>query len=195
MSISDITLSREQDCVLKKMLDLPSNMLIQGPAGSGKTVLIHKFAHECWKRGIKLACLAPTGFAAQNLPHGMTVHSFFRLPIGYFSPDEINLSLGKVHLLFEIDVILIDECSMLRSDYFAGIDFILREVNDSSRPFGGKKVILVGDIFQLPPVVDDPAIDMHIESEFGGRYFFNTEAFTRGNFNYSIYYPFFNTIM
>ena len=182
MLYHNIQITNEQKNVLDLMLNSPFNLFIQGKAGTGKTVLINIFAEQCQLLNINLVCLAPTGFAAQNLPGGMTLHNFFKLPIGFFDLNGCALSIGQEMALQAVDVILIDECSMLRSDYFYGIDYILRQVNNSNQPFAGKKIILAGDIFQLPPVIDDPLIERHLEAEFGGIYFFNTLPFMLGDF-------------
>ena len=97
--------------------------------------------------------LAPTGVAA-ILAGGDTTHSFFGLPLEACSPNTCgNINRARIQTIRHADTIIIDEVSMVRCDIVDAIDNTLREVMRTTRPFGGKQVIFVGDMFQLPPVV------------------------------------------
>jgi hypothetical protein len=131
------------------------NLLILGKAGVGKSTLIKVVKRHFGKKCI---ILCPTGIAAQNV-NGVTIHSFFSLPIGdSFSSKEINTCIrylktpDKLRRLQEIETIIIDEVSMVNSIVINTIDAILKSIFQTNLPFGGKRLILIGDIFQLPPI-------------------------------------------
>ena len=131
------------------------NLLILGKAGVGKSTLI-KIVKKHF--GKKCVILCPTGIAAQNV-NGLTIHSFFNLPIvdsiekkHIEKSSNILKSIDKFKRLQEIETIIIDEISMVNAMVFDAIDLILKTVYQTTKPFGGKRVILIGDIFQLPPI-------------------------------------------
>ncbi len=137
----------------KKALDIMENtkkhVLITGRAGTGKSTLLEYFRNNTSKR---VVVLAPTGVAALNVS-GQTIHSFFR-----FKPsvtlDDVKKIVDEIPNLYtSIDAIIIDEISMVRADLLDCIDRFLRLNTQSSDPFGGKQMILFGDLYQLPPVV------------------------------------------
>lgn len=165
-----IEFSSEQQYALETML-AGKNIFLSGKAGSGKSSVVMEFRKQCKRQ---LVCLAPTGMAAMNIG-GETIHSFFNLPIAVFNPNKIyfNISAKQLELLQTVEVILIDEVSMLRSDVFMMIDSILRFANYCESPFGGKQLIVVGDFCQLPPVITDCKIQEFLDSTFGGIYAFN----------------------
>lgn len=146
-----------------EILNSGINVFMTGPAGSGKTHLIKEFARSSKKN---VALTATTGIAALNLG-GETVHRF--LGIGITTrPEQAEPIIKKLNkfkyskkpwekerwnLLNSLEVLIIDEVSMLRRDQFELIELVLSEIKNNSKPFGGVQIILVGDFFQLPPVV------------------------------------------
>lgn len=148
------------------------HVFLTGKAGTGKTTFLHRLAAGTHKR---YAIMAPTGIAALNAG-GVTVHSQFQLPFGAYVPerdlpeevgeygtfvDRRTLSArhpmngARRALLRELDLLVIDEVSMLRADLLDAIDHRMRSVRDFRKPFGGVQLLLIGDLYQLPPVVKD----------------------------------------
>ena len=139
------------------------SVFLTGKAGTGKSTFLRYVCEHTKKKHV---VLAPTGIAAINAG-GSTMHSFFKLPFYPLLPDDPNLSLqrGRIHeffkytkphrkLLEQIELVIIDEISMVRADIIDAIDRILRVYSHNLRePFGGKQLLLVGDVFQLEPVV------------------------------------------
>ena len=127
-----------------------TSLFITGKAGTGKTTFIKGIQEIVDKNFI---VLAPTGIAAMNVG-GQTIHSFFGLPFEAIGPDtEFEVSREKRDVLKHTDTIIIDEASMVRCDWVDGIDRFLRSLMKTHLPFGGKQMLFVGDLFQLPPVV------------------------------------------
>lgn len=143
------------------------NIFLTGKAGTGKTTLLKRIRESSSK---KMAIVAPTGVAAMNAK-GTTINSFFQLPPGSFFPGDIsleNLQSGflsiqsmvsdlsyardKLSLFNELELLVIDEVSMVRCDLLDVIDAILRAVRRNQAPFGGVQLLLIGDLYQLPPV-------------------------------------------
>ena len=139
------------------------SLFLTGKAGTGKSTFLRYVCRETRKKHV---VLAPTGIAAINAG-GCTLHSFFKLPFHPLPPDDPNFSLqrGRIHnffkytkaqrkLLEELELIVIDEISMVRADIIDAVDRILRVYSHNLRePFGGKQLLLVGDVYQLEPVV------------------------------------------
>lgn len=143
------------------------NIFLTGKAGTGKTTLLKRIKESSSK---KMAVVAPTGVAAMNAK-GTTINSFFQLPPGSFFPGDIsleNLQAGilsiqsmvsdlsytrdKINLFNELELLVIDEVSMVRCDLLDVIDAILKSVRKNTMPFGGVQLLLIGDLYQLPPV-------------------------------------------
>lgn len=141
--------------------DDPSPILVTGEAGTGKSTLVNFIKT---KGNIpNTAVLAPTGVAALNVG-GQTLHSFFRFPFKVI--DEAALADQRKNRLWKkVKLIIIDEISMVRADMLDGIDIILRKAQDKNQPFGGCKILLVGDFYQLPPVI--PNHDKAILGQMG----------------------------
>jgi ATP-dependent exoDNAse (exonuclease V) alpha subunit len=131
-----------------------SNIFLTGKAGTGKTTLLKHLISTLREAGKKVVIVAPTGIAALQAG-GMTIHRFFRLaPSMLIEERKILPSDGKpLEILKALDVLLIDEISMVRADLFDAIDICMRKSLKDERPFAGKQVIMVGDVFQIPPVV------------------------------------------
>ena len=146
------------------------NIFLTGKAGTGKTTLLHHIRTSTYKNCV---VAAPTGIAALNAG-GVTLHSLLQLPIGAYVPDSslqlstsqsqlfvtpkdfrrhIRLQERKIRLLRAIELLVIDEVSMLRADTLDLVDMLLRSVRRNPLPFGGVQVLFIGDLLQLPPVV------------------------------------------
>ena len=169
----------------QKAYDLVANtntsLLITGKAGTGKTTFIKRIQKEIKKNFL---VLAPTGIAALNVG-GQTIHSFFMFPLEVIGPyTKMEVSYEKRLLLKGIDTIIIDEASMVRCDLVDGMDRFLRTVFSTHLPFGGKQMIFVGDLFQLPPVVKRESVDEEVLREYYGEgvpYFYKAAAIRRMN--------------
>lgn len=174
------TSNTTQDDVLKYLGTIPSGItFVHGKAGCGKTHLIKQLVSRI--NGCQV--LAPTNMAASLYQGAKTIHSFFygvldSLDEGYQNPE--NLSLGKVErisiVLKTIRMLVFDEISMVRSDLFEMINQICQMALGNAKPFGGLPVVLVGDLFQLPPIVSDDAVMDYLKAEYGGIYFFNSHV-------------------
>ena len=148
------------------------NLFITGRAGTGKSTLLHLFKNTTRK---KCVVLAPTGVAALNV-QGQTIHSFFGFPAKFFSTDEIK-KRRDVRLYKKMEVLIIDEISMVRADMLDHIDRFLRINRDDYRPFGGVQVVFFGDLFQLPPVVSSPEEQHFFQTYYETPYFFSAKVF------------------
>lgn len=147
-------------------------LFITGKAGTGKSTLLKYFkAHT----GKKIIVLAPTGVAAVNVG-GQTVHSFFKLPPRIVQKDDIK-RLRDRGLIENLDMVIIDEVSMVRSDLMDGIDYALRLNRGKMKtPFGGVQMVFFGDLFQLSPVVENEAKEL-LEERYPSPYFFSAKVF------------------
>ena len=155
------------------------SVFLTGKAGSGKTTFLHQIKADGRKR---LAVVAPTGVAAINAG-GMTIHSLFQLPFGIHLPgverNEKNhqrrFSRQKTRLLRSLDLLVIDEISMVRADMLDAVDEVLRRFRDHRRPFGGVQLLMIGDLHQLPPVVKQEDWDV-LSRFYDTPYFFGSRA-------------------
>lgn len=135
------------------------SVFLTGKAGTGKTTFLKRLRERSPKR---MVVLAPTGVAAINAS-GQTIHSFFQIPFTPFVPGMktdgerkyFRMSKEKKNLIRTIDLLVIDEISMVRSDLLDAIDDTLRRYRNPSEPFGGVQLLLIGDLQQLAPVVKD----------------------------------------
>lgn len=156
-------------------------LFITGRAGTGKTTFIRNIQESIHKNFL---VLAPTGIAALNVG-GQTMHSFFGFPLEVVVPEtHLEVSAEKIRLLKYTDTIIVDEASMVRCDLVDGMDRFLRGITYSHLPFGGKQVIFVGDLFQLPPVVKWDNGDGEILSRLYGAgvpYFYKANVMKRMN--------------
>lgn len=152
-----------------------TNILITGPGGTGKSTILKKFKEKTKKNCV---ILSPTGIAANNVG-GQTIHSFFKLDIGVQTPETMNKERWSP-LYEKIDLIIIDEISMVRKDVFEYMDKIMRKYKDSAKPFGGVKLILFGDLYQLPPVITIEAKN-HLRNIYDNdlNYFFDSEIYSK----------------
>jgi len=154
------------------------NIFLTGKAGTGKTTFLHRVKKESIKR---LAVVAPTGVAAINA-RGMTIHSLFQLPFSPFIPGNSSdpsrqrkFSKKKIDLIRSLDLLIIDEISMVRCDILDAIDDVLRRYKDRTKSFGGVQLLMIGDLHQLPPVVREDTWDM-LRQHYSTPYFFGSNA-------------------
>ena len=157
------------------------NIFLTGKAGTGKTTFLHQIKEESSKRTV---VTAPTGVAAINAG-GMTLHSFFQLPLGLHLPGtsrEVNnqrrFSRDKIQLLRTLDLLVIDEISMVRADLLDAVDDALRRYRDNSHAFGGVQLLMIGDLNQLPPVVKPEDWEL-LRPHYETPYFFGSLALQR----------------
>ena len=148
------TQNKQQMLAYELIANTNSSFFLTGRAGTGKTTFLRKVQKMVDKQFITLA---PTGVAA-ILAGGDTIHSFFGLPMDVCVPGTMGkMSEARIHTLLHTDTIIIDEVSMVRCDIIDAIDYTMRKTLRSTLPFGGKQIIFVGDMFQLPPVVKQGA--------------------------------------
>ncbi len=167
------------------------NIFITGKAGTGKTTFLKYIRDNCAKQ---IAVVAPTGVAAINAG-GTTIHSFFQLPLAPFIPESknfagkdsvisrhnligrIKLTKEKIKIFQQLELLIIDEISMVRCDTLDVIDTVLKHFrNRNNEPFGGVQIVLIGDMFQLPPVM--PEEEWKLLSQFyKSPYFFDSRVF------------------
>lgn len=153
---------------------------ITGKAGTGKSTLLTYFRKKTKKN---IIVLAPTGIAAINV-EGSTIHSFFRFAPQLVKKTEIAKDYTRQDLFNKLEMIVIDEISMVRADLLDGIDYSLRINRQNDLPFGGVQMIFFGDLYQLPPVVVGKDLLDYFEENFGGYYFFNAKVFEDISFDY-----------
>lgn len=159
------------------------SLFLTGKAGTGKTTFLRNLRASSRKR---MVVTAPTGIAAINAG-GMTLHSFFQLDFGPFVPgarrDSRNrhsmaFSKEKIRIIRGLDLLVIDEISMVRSDMLDAVDDVLRRFRDRTLPFGGVQLLLIGDLQQLPPVVIDSEREI-LRANYRSPYFFDSHALSQ----------------
>ncbi len=154
----------------------PRSMFITGRAGTGKSTLLQLFRSTTRK---KMIVLAPTGVAALNV-QGQTIHSFFGFPPRIITPSEAGRKVTRrdlQRLYRNLEVLVIDEISMVRADMLDGMDRFLRVNRENMQPFGGVQVVFFGDLFQLPPVVTrDPVEQSFFQDFYQTPYFFSAQV-------------------
>ena len=161
--------NREQQLAYELVAHTNSSFFLTGRAGTGKTTFLQNVQKAVNKQFITLA---PTGVAA-ILAGGNTIHSFFGLPLEACAPGTCGkMSDAKRLTLLHADTIIIDEVSMVRSDVMDAIDCTMRAVLRNNMPFGGKQMIFVGDMFQLPPVIRNKGCEMEFLRDI-----YNTDTF------------------
>ncbi|HEY6899423.1 MAG TPA: AAA family ATPase, partial [Puia sp.] len=167
-------------------------VFLTGKAGTGKTTFLKYIRENSFK---KMAVVAPTGVAAINAG-GTTMHSFFQLPFGPFLPvprygwnenapnftdpnslfKNIRFNASKRELLQELELLIIDEISMVRADMLDAVDFILRHFRQQPlQPFGGIQVLYIGDLYQLPPVVSKTEWNL-LQEHYASPFFFDSKV-------------------
>ena len=165
------------------------NVFLTGKAGTGKTTFLHKIKKESHKR---LVVVAPTGVAAINAK-GVTMHSFFQMSFGPILPENAQEILQspsprfqkkfnrkKIDIIRSLDLLIIDEISMVRSDLLDGIDQVLRRYKDRNKVFGGVQILMIGDLQQLSPVVKPAEWDL-LRTYYPTPFFFSSLSFQKSN--------------
>lgn len=176
----------------EKFIDNTSrHIFLTGKAGTGKTTFLHRIAQSTYKN---VVITAPTGIAAINAK-GATLHSTFHLPFGAFLPSDVGnfgsvfteintpnsvirglkMNDAKKNVLREMELLIIDEVSMLRADLLDAIDVILRSVRKKRAPFGGVQILFIGDLHQLPPVVKNDELQ-YLQPHYPDLFFFQSHA-------------------
>lgn len=163
-----------------------SSVFLTGKAGTGKSTLLTYLTQSLSKKHI---ILAPTELAALQVG-GENIHSFFGFEWRAYLPDDKNippLPATSIQLLEEIELIIIDEISMVRCDLMNAIDLSLRKNLRADLPFGGKQLLMIGDLYQLPPIIDerDKETVNLLRTHYTSRYFFSAKAFEE-NYQYQI---------
>ena len=189
----DYQLTKTAEIAVRYVNSTDRPVFLTGKAGSGKTTLLHYIIKNTHKVA---AVAAPTGIAAINAK-GVTLHSLLHLPFGTFIPENMPLNPGdffgqwntpksflsqfkmasaKRNLLRSLELLIIDEVSMLRADLLDCIDLVLRTVRkNSQRPFGGLQILFIGDLNQLPPIIKNSEWDL-LRKFYDSAYFFEALA-------------------
>ena len=154
------------------------SVFLTGRAGTGKSTLLRLFRKTTKK---KIVVLAPTGLAALNV-QGQTIHSFFGFPPKPLAKSQIKPRKNR-KLYEKLDMIVIDEISMVRADMMDNIDYFLRINRRRDEPFGGVQMLFVGDLFQLPPVVASNVEALLIQQNYESPFFFSADVFNYFEFD------------
>ncbi len=163
-----------------------THVFLTGKAGTGKTTFLRHLREHSPKR---MVVVAPTGVAAINAG-GVTIHSFFQLPLSPYIPGttfsengrkQYTFSKEKKNILRTLDLLVIDEISMVRADLLDAIDSVLRRYKDHSRPFGGVQLLMIGDLQQLSPVVKESEADL-LATHYPTCYFFGSHALKESSY-------------
>ncbi len=158
------------------------NIFLTGKAGTGKTTFLRNLKKSSNKR---IAVVAPTGVAAINAG-GVTIHSFFQISFGPFIPNlpdkkEFKYSSEKIRTIRGLDLLVIDEISMVRADLLDAIDAVLRKFRNRFKPFGGVQLLMIGDLHQLAPVAKEQEWNL-LKEHYSSIYFFDSLALKQSDF-------------
>jgi uncharacterized protein YpbB len=185
------TISEAAQFTLKFINQTNRSLFLTGKAGTGKTTLLKEIIKTTHKNTV---VVAPTGIAALNAG-GVTIHSMFQLPFGGFIPDNsaphfsdsvkfetkstlvrhFKMSGLKKSVIRNMELMIIDEVSMLRADLLDAIDFMMQSVRKKKTPFGGVQVLFIGDLLQLPPVIRDEEWST-LRKYYNGKFFFHSHV-------------------
>ena len=175
--------NQKLDFVEELVLYTDAHIFLTGKAGTGKTTFLKNLPLKTYKR---MVVVAPTGVAAINAG-GQTIHSFFQLPFGPLPPGEMNtgprsmaaqlhrMKKQKLNLMRSLDLLIIDEISMVRADVLDAIDAVLRRVRRSPKPFGGVQLLMIGDVHQLAPVAKPEEWEV-LAPYYNTPYFFGSQV-------------------
>ena len=157
-----------------------THLFLTGKAGTGKTTFLRRLKQESPKR---MVVLAPTGIAAINAG-GVTIHSFFQIPFAPYVPESsfstnatyrFRFGKEKINIIRSMDLLVIDEISMVRADLLDAVDEMLRRYRDHHKPFGGVQLLMIGDLQQLAPIVKEEEWQM-LKKYYDTPYFFSSLA-------------------
>ena len=185
------TISEAAEFTLRFINQTHRSVFLTGKAGTGKTTLLREIIQTTHKNTV---VVAPTGIAALNAG-GVTIHSMFQLPFGGFIPDNsaphfsdtvkfetkntlvrhFKMSGLKKSVIRNMELLIIDEVSMLRADLLDAIDFMMQSVRKKKMPFGGVQVLFIGDLLQLPPVIRDEEWST-LKKYYKGKFFFHSHV-------------------
>jgi len=178
------TENRELQLASDFVLHTGSNIFLTGKAGTGKTTFLHRLQEQTAKRMI---ITAPTGVAAMNAG-GVTLHSFFQLPFGPYVPGSdaydrnsqrhFRFSKEKKQIISSLDLLVIDEISMVRADLLDAVDATLRRHRHNTQPFGGVQLLMIGDLHQLSPVAKQHEWNL-LQQHYKTVYFFSSRALSQ----------------
>lgn len=176
-----LTLSEEFKAVLDQLENTKDNLFITGRAGTGKSTLLKLFRRTTRK---VTTVLAPTGIAALNVK-GQTLHSFFGFPPKMINRYDIQRRKNW-RMYCKLELIIIDEISMVRADMLDNIDIFLRINRNVDAPFGGVQMVFFGDLFQLPPVIASDFEKRHFVTHYDSPYFFSSDILAKSDFEFSM---------
>lgn len=185
------TISEAASYTLRFINQTQRSVFLTGKAGTGKTTLLREIIETTHKNTV---VVAPTGIAALNAG-GVTIHSMFQLPFGGFIPDNsapdfsestkfetkatlrrhFKMSGLKKSVIRNMELLIIDEVSMLRADLLDAMDFMMQTVRKRNQPFGGVQVLFIGDLLQLPPVIRDDEW-YTLKKYYKGKFFFHSHV-------------------
>lgn len=185
------SISEAAEYTLRFINQTHRSVFLTGKAGTGKTTLLREIIQSTHKNTV---VVAPTGIAALNAG-GVTIHSMFQLPFGGFIPDNsaphfsdtvkfetkstlvrhFRMSGLKKEVIKNMELLIIDEVSMLRADLLDAIDFMMQSVRKKKTPFGGVQVLFIGDLLQLPPVIRDEEWST-LKKYYNGKFFFHSHV-------------------
>lgn len=171
---------------LKILEETDHSLFVSGRAGTGKSTFLTYYSEQ--HEDDNIVRLAPTGIAALNV-RGQTMHSFFGLPFGMLlDQDKIYKALRKLQdndkkkkVIQQLDLIVIDEISMVRADVLDGLNYLLRNLLKNPKPFGGKRFLFIGDLFQLEPVVKNEEWQF-LQDVYPSPFFFEAQVIRKKNF-------------
>jgi len=168
----------EVELAFRFIRDTNRHIFLTGKAGTGKTTFLHRVRRDIIKRSL---VVAPTGVAAINA-RGVTIHSLFQLPFGPLVPgvkrnesERRKFTKQKINLLRSLDLLIIDEISMVRADVLDAISEVLQRYRGIREPFGGVQLLMIGDLHQLPPVVK-PDDWYTLRPHYNTTYFFGSQT-------------------
>ena len=176
--MQEITLSQEQQRLFEYIESTENNVFVTGRAGTGKSTLLSHLIENTEKR---VAVCAPTGVAALNVG-GATIHSLFGFPFGILGTQDIRRHLSRRvrELLSVIDMLVIDEISMVNADMMDAIDTALGIAKGRSKlPFGGTQIVMFGDPYQLAPVPGDAEARAHMAENYQSNWFFDAHVWRK----------------
>ena len=167
-----VTINEEKMTLFNKIESSTKHFFITGKAGTGKSLLL-QYLRQNTKKSVVV--VAPTGVAAINV-NGQTIHSLFRIPPSFIALNSLPFNRNAAEILRHLDMILIDEVSMVRADLMDAIDYRLRQSREDDKPFGGVQIVMFGDLYQLPPIVSDVELNKYFQDNHGGFNFFNANV-------------------